>query len=218
MWAADSQDDQFKALPAQRKVEVNGFLISKYELTETQWYKTMNPSKASEHRKDLPIGNVNWYDCIEFCKLTGLNLPTEAQWEFACRAGTSTKYYSGSTESDLLDVGWFSKNSNDKFHKIGEKPPNSYGLYDMHGNAGEWCLDSFDYANFPEKNTVLKSPMNYHSNYPGGVVRGGTYTKSAMHCRSAYRFVVMKDFNLGSVGFRPVYSGSVCDIVECEDE
>jgi formylglycine-generating enzyme required for sulfatase activity len=141
-----------------------GFWMGKTEVTQAQWESVMgnNPSKNKEDT--LPVENVTWNDCQEFCKNTGLQLPTEAQWEYACRAG-STGPYAGT--GNLDDMGWYDDNSDRETHPVGTKQPNAWGLYDMHGNVWEWC----------------QGPSSGSSR----VARGGSWGNGASICTSAYR-------------------------------
>ena len=102
--------------------------------------------------------NVSWQDAIEFCKRLShhynkakYRLPSETEWEYACRAGTTTKFFFGDNELDLGKYAWFEGNSKKKLHPVGQKPPNPFGLYDIHGNVLEWCQDCWhsDYKNAP---------------------------------------------------------------------
>jgi len=143
---------------------------------------------------------VSWRDANAYAKWAGLRLPTEAEWEYACRAGTETRYCSGDAESDLDRVGWYEKNSGGKLHAVGEKEPNAFGLYDMHGNVFEWVEDDWheDYNGAPEKGEawVDESRGSYR------VSRGGGWVFSARSCRSAYRGSAPPGGGAGGLGFR----------------
>ncbi|MGQ9592836.1 MAG: formylglycine-generating enzyme family protein, partial [Planctomycetota bacterium] len=127
----------------------------------------------------------------------GLELPTEAQWEYACRAGT-TGPYAGT--SRLGDMGWYDANSGGTTHPVGKKTPNGFGLYDMHGNVWEWCADSYDeryYARSPRKDPTGPSSGDHR------VVRGGSWNNFGRYCRSAGRFRVEPELrHYGYCGFR----------------
>lgn len=139
-----------------------------------------------------PAIAMTHYNAIQFCKWlyerTGVfyRLPTEAEWEYACRAGSTGSYTFGDDASKLSEYAWFTDNSNGTTHKVGEKKPNAWGLYDMHGNVSEWTYDQYDeqfYASSPAKNPVNKPTKLYpHS------VRGGAYDDEAAALRSAARF------------------------------
>ncbi|MGC8989755.1 MAG: formylglycine-generating enzyme family protein, partial [Verrucomicrobiia bacterium] len=118
-------------------------------------------------------------------------LPTEAEWEYACRAGTTTAYYFGDDASKLAEYGWFEENSEEngdwKYHKVGKKKPNPWGLHDMHGNVWEWCLDQYEdnYEKFAD--TVHQDPWNRATKPYPHVVRGGSFDDEASRLRSAAR-------------------------------
>lgn len=138
---------------------------------------------------------------MAYCDWAGLILPTEAQWEYACRAGTTTRYYSGESEEDLARVGWYAGNSDDALHSVGQKSPNEYGLYDMHGNVWEWCMDSLGaYDGIPRPGDGLR-----HA--PRGddmrVMRGGCFNVVAGSARSAARYRLQPDLRYRFIGFRP---------------
>ncbi|HUU28762.1 MAG TPA: SUMF1/EgtB/PvdO family nonheme iron enzyme [archaeon] len=108
----------------------------------------------------------------------GFRLPTEAEWEYACRAGTTTKYYTGDSESDLSRAGWYKKNSHSRPHPVGQKEPNAFGLYDMHGNQTEWCTDYFDfyyYSRSPSQDPPGPSEPFIVNDFPLYVIRGGDW-------------------------------------------
>ena len=130
------------------------FYLGKYLVTQEQWGAVMgnNPSYFKGPKK--PVEQVSWDDCQQFLrKLNAISvagegrfqLPTEAQWEYACRAGSTTRYCFGDEESRLGEFAWYNVNSGEQTHRVGEKKPNAWGLYDMHGNVWEWCADWFDW-------------------------------------------------------------------------
>jgi formylglycine-generating enzyme required for sulfatase activity len=185
------------------------FYLGKYEVTQEQWQAVMgsNPSKFKAPKN--PVEQVNWQDCQGF--LAKLNeksrsggakfgLPTEAQWEYACRAGTTTRYALGDEAKELGDYGWWYWNSQWKTHPVGQKKPNAWGLYDMHGNVWEWCADWFDedyYANSPAEDPT--GPDSGESR----VVRGGSFfIATSDACRCAFRHHRPPDHRLDTKGFR----------------
>jgi len=129
----------------------------------------------------------------------GYRLPTEAQWEYACRAGTTTDWYFGDTESELVNYAWYDENSNDMTHQVGKKTANASGLYDMHGNVYEWCWDW--YGDYPASNQT--DPTGPASDYVR-VLRGGGWLFSAEDTRSAYRNINDPNSEVDSYGFRVV--------------
>jgi len=140
-----------------------------------------NPSRFKEVKN--PVEKVSWKDCQEFCKKTWLSLPTEAQWEYACGGGSGGKYCFGDDKSKLGEYAWYKENSGAKTHPVGEKKPNAYGLYDMHGNVYEWCEDW--HGDYPKK--TLKNPKGpLRGSYR--LLRGGSYYYNANICKSSFRF------------------------------
>jgi formylglycine-generating enzyme required for sulfatase activity len=126
--------------------EINSFAIGKYPVTQEQYQAVMgnNPSYFQGNPQN-PVESVSYDDAVVFCQklseMTGKNyrLPTESEWEYACRAGTTTDYYFGDDANQLGDYAWYEDNSGLITHPIGQKLPNAWGLYDMHGNVWEWC-------------------------------------------------------------------------------
>ncbi len=156
-----------------------GFWMGKYEVTQSQWKSVMGNNPSYHKGDDLPVESVSWNGCQEFCKKTGLQLPTEAQWEYACRAG-STGEYAGTGILD--DMGWYRDNSDVETHPVGTKRPNVWGLYDMHGNVCEWCADW--YGDYPS------GPVTDQQGPPSGsyrVLRGGSWYNYAYGCSSSFR-------------------------------
>ena len=127
----------------------NSFYLGKSSVTQKQWKKIMGKNPSHFKGEDRPVEMVSWKEVQKF--VTKLNekegtdkyrLPSEAEWEYACRAGTQTRYYFGDDESKLNEYAWYAENSGSQTHSIGQKKPNSWGLYDMHGNVWEWVQDN----------------------------------------------------------------------------
>ncbi|HOD49409.1 MAG TPA: formylglycine-generating enzyme family protein [Candidatus Hydrogenedentes bacterium] len=160
-----------------------GFWLGKTQVSQAQW-KAVTRSHPSEFQGNhLPVECVNWNDCRGFIqKLNAqsegvFRLPTEAEWEYACRAGTTTAYCFGDDASNLGDYAWYDENSERTAHPVGRKKPNGWGLHDMHGNVWEWCEDLVVYP------TDVKGA-------PSGdcrAVRGGSWSDFPRACRSANR-------------------------------
>ena len=180
----------------QHKVTLtNGLWLAKMPVTQTQWKSVMGNNPSHHKGDDLPVVKVSWDDCQEFCKNAGLSLPTEAQWEYACRAG-STAAYAGSGK--LEEMGWYTGNSDGEPHPVGQKQPNAWGLCDMLGNVWEWCADWFgDYPSGSVTDPKGASSGSYR------VKRGGSWFSDAASCRSAYRRHYNPSDRDDDLGFRP---------------
>jgi formylglycine-generating enzyme required for sulfatase activity len=130
-----------------------------------------------------------------------VDIPTEAQWEYACRAGTKTSWFFGSSVSDLDDYAWYRNNSRDSVHMVGEKKPNPWGIYDLYGNVSEWCRDSL----YRYSSTKEPDPLHVDSEAKLYVTRGGDYSSFAEECRSASRLFIHRDNEFGEeIGVRIV--------------
>jgi formylglycine-generating enzyme required for sulfatase activity len=168
------------------------FYLGKYLVTQEQWQSLMGSNPSTFKGTNNPVDAVSWNDCQDFLaklktKIPGMEfcLPTEAQWEYACRAGSAGDYCYGDGDANLGDYAWFRANSNYTTHPVGEKKPNAWGLYDMHGNVWEWCADWHD------KNYYASSPTRDPAGPATGqdrVARGGSYFFEANYLRSAFRF------------------------------
>jgi formylglycine-generating enzyme required for sulfatase activity len=177
------------------QVKVNSFAIGKYPITQAQYQAVMgnNPSHFKNNPQN-PVEKVSWNDAKAFCQklsqITGktYRLPTEAEWEYACRAGTTTRYYFGDNANQLGDYAWYAKNSNDTTHPVGQKKPNAWGLHDMSGNVWEWCEDDWhdSYKNAPEDGSAWIDNDNHSP--PLKCLRGGSWYDFPNDCRSAYRY------------------------------
>lgn len=134
-------------------VFIPSFFMLETEVTQDQYFAVTdeNPSFFADC-PSCPVENVTWQEAKDFCQAIGGDLPTEAMWEYAARAGTTTRFYCGHDSSCLDDVAWYSSNSGSMTHPVAQKFPNNYGLYDMHGNVSEWVNDFYDefyYDNCP---------------------------------------------------------------------
>ncbi len=200
----------------QHKVTISeGFWIGKYEITQMQWEKVMNtqPWEGQVFFKkegDYPAVYVSWNHTQEFvAKLNELEgreiyrLPTEAEWEYACRAGTDTAYSFDDGVGKLDEYGWYGKNTYDLgnyyAHKVGQKLPNPWGIYDMHGNIWEWVQDY--YGEYSEESQIDPKGPESGDNH---VFRGGSFYYLARFARSAYRGYNTPNHRLFNLGFRIV--------------
>jgi len=195
----------------QHRVMIEPFLICRTEVTQGVWGKIMDESPWSgelfiHEGRDYAATCISWNDCGTFCDKTGLRMPTEAEWEYACRAGTTTAYCFGGSDSDLGDYAWYRDNAlriDEKYaHKVAQKKPNAFGLYDMHGNVSELCQDwnADDYSKAPNNGSAYDSDGSYR------VIRGSCWGYPARACRSAYRDGYAPDGRTCFVGFRPAFS------------
>ncbi|REJ48426.1 MAG: serine/threonine protein kinase [Microcystis flos-aquae DF17] len=199
MGSADSDPDAWDAEKPQHQVKVNSFAIGKYPVTQAQYQAVMgtNPSHFKNNswfKNNLqnPVEQVSWNDAQAFCQklsqITGktYRLPTEAEWEYACRAGTTTRFYFGDDANQLGDYAWYDGNSQKTTHPVGQKKPNAWGLYDMSGNVWEWCEDNWhsSYIGAPTDGSAWSINDN-DNDYR--ILRGGSWYDDPYSCRSAYR-------------------------------
>lgn len=207
----NAYDDE---LPFQVTIS-KGFWLSQYLVTNAQWLKVMGslPFLLTDENSDYPVTNVSWYQALDFCnKLNQLfekempegykfSLPTEAQWEYACRAGTETVYHSGNSLSDLDRVAWHKENSSGHVHPVGQKEPNAWGLYDMHGNVAEWCFDTPN--RYPSSPAVDWVGVDYES-IKVRAVRGEAWSapSNSPGFKSSSRGDYPADKSLQYIGFR----------------
>ncbi|MFH0904892.1 MAG: SUMF1/EgtB/PvdO family nonheme iron enzyme [Methanobacteriota archaeon] len=181
--------------PIHRVKISNAFYMGKYEVIQKQWREVMGSNPSYFKGDNLPVEQVSWNDAQEFIKKLnekeGVNkyrLPSEAEWEYAARAGATTRYSFGDDESKLGGYAWYFSNSGSKTHEFGQKNPNPWGLYDMHGNVWEWVQDMYhdSYSGAPADGSAWESVWEGH----GGsrrVYRGGSWSGSVRYCRSAAR-------------------------------
>jgi formylglycine-generating enzyme required for sulfatase activity len=213
-------------------VLIDSFLMDRYEVTQALWDKIGKaealPNPSHFKGVDLPVEQVTWPQAARFCnarsrfeglkpcynedtaecdfEANGYRLPTEAEWEYACRAGTTTDYAHGNDLKRLSEFAWLADNAGKKTHPVGQKQPNPWGLFDMHGNVAEWCNDIYDkdyYKSSPAKNP--RGPVD-GKEY---VLRGGSWKSAAEALRSAYRLGETPGFSdaclaRDAIGFRCV--------------
>jgi formylglycine-generating enzyme required for sulfatase activity len=190
------------------QVTVRPFLISKYEVTQAVWEKIMGQAPSNfKGDGNLPVERVSWDMCQTFCQKAGLQLPSEAQWEYACRAGTTTKYSWGNDMDG--EYCWHDGNSGSMPHPVGIRKPNAFGLYDMSGNVGEWCQDGWhdNYQGAPSDGSVWETEASASKR----VCRGGSWRNRADYGRCANRCafrvrdaLVFWNYDLGFRLCRPV--------------
>ena len=183
----------FSEKPQHRVRITKPFYLGKYLVTHEQWEAVMGSNPSYFKGPKNPVEQVSWDDCQKFLEKLNTKtakqggkfvLPSEAQWEYACRAGSKTRFCFGDDEARLGDYAWYAANSGGKPHPVGEKKPNAWGLYDMHGNVWEWCQDWWKNGYYKE------SPVDDPTGAATGsdrVIRGGGWFFVVGGCRSAYR-------------------------------
>ena len=184
------------------KVELTqGFYLGKYPVTQAQFQAVMgsNPSKSTRE-PDCPVDNIGEDDALDFCgkfaEQAGgeVRLPTEAEWEYACRAGSNTTFFCGDDESELGNYAWTKENSNGRSHPVGQKKPNRWGLYDIHGNVVERVADKYErdyYAKSPLKDPTGPSPgTTSNVEYKIKVTAAGEYSLTALVVTNNYEQIL----------------------------
>ncbi len=195
------------------KVTVSSFYIDVHPVTQKSYQALMGTNPSRWKNPNNPVERVRWSDAVRYCNArskaeglepcydlktwkcdfsaNGYRLPTEAEWEYACRAGTRTKWFFGNSPAKLSLYAWYKKNSGNKARPVKMKKPNPWGLYDMYGNVWEWCNDWYSrtyYASSPSVNP--RGP----SSGTKKVLRGGAYDSPATQCTSSYRFAANPGF------------------------
>jgi formylglycine-generating enzyme required for sulfatase activity len=211
-----SPEDELGRYTGERLHPVNltkPFYMQTTEVTQTQWKAVMNNNPSSHKRcgDNCPVEQVSWKDVQKFIQmlnqkegLDNYRLPTEAEWEYACRAGSTTAFFNGritklqcERDENLDSIGWYCGNSNNTIQPVAKKRPNAWGLYDMSGNVQEWCQDWFGPYPYDEVTNPKGRPSGSYR-----VMRGGVWYSPARDCRSASRFGSPPHYRFRHIGFR----------------
>ena len=213
--------------PIHRVTISRPFYLGVYPVTQREYMQLIkkNPSHFSGNDR-LPVESVSWFDAVAFCNELGrkeglkpfytingqsvevpdwngpgYRLPTEAEWEYVCRAGTTTRFSFGDNEKVLGEHAWYDQNSGKQTHPVGEKKPNPFGLFDMHGNVWEWCWDWYD-ARYYSDGSLCIDPKGQQIGGGARVLRGGAWNFNAFNVRSALRYGVAPAKRYRHYGFR----------------
>jgi sulfatase modifying factor 1 len=203
MGAPEGEKENSNERPQHEVQLTKGFWLGETPVTQRQWEAVMGDNPSEFKGADRPVEEVSWEDCVAFvAELSAWGvasrLPTEAEWEYACRAGTTGPTYLGDNDEATLDrLGWYEGNSGDETHPVGQKAPNAWGLHDMLGNVSEWCADW--YADYPSGPQVDPKGPSSGSNR---VVRGGYWSLGASYLRAAGRGYVSPGARYYVIGFR----------------
>jgi len=212
-------------------VRVSAFSMDRFEVTQSDYEGLMGRNPSKFVGPDRPVERVSWLAAVKYCNMrslkeglqpcydaqtfqcdfraNGYRLPTEAEWEYACRAGTTGDYAFGNDAGRLQDNGWFKADSNEQTHPVGQKLPNPWGFRDMHGNVAEWCNDCYDAGYYAQ--SPLQDPAGPASGEER-VLRGGSWRSPPEACRSSARYSEAPGladvcFGYEAYGFRCVRRG-----------
>jgi len=216
-----SQNRNFSEAPVHNVTIAQSFQIGKFPITQRQWVAVCGTNPATfQESGDHPVENVNWVDAVRFCNLasdkTGrsVRLPSEAEWEYACRAGTPGEFFftaegpfsddtsiSGRVRKELAKFAWFDFNSREATHPVGAKSPNPWGLHDMIGNVWEWCADRW-HDSYAGASNDGRPWLDSKGSRPLRCLRGGAWDMNAFRCRSCYRSWDWESIATNRFGFR----------------
>jgi formylglycine-generating enzyme required for sulfatase activity len=207
-------------LPKHRVRITKPFYLARCEVTQAEYERVVqrNPSRF-QGDPNRPVEMVTWDEASAFCRTLGqrpeeqalqllYRLATGAEWEYACRAGTTTTWDGTDDEGPLKEQAWFVANAGDTTHPVGQKAPNAWGLYDMHGNVLEWCQDLFTGSYYSQ--SPLEDPPG-PADSPGRVLRGGSYGYWSGLCRSAFNYGIVPASRNPDLGFRVAMTIRVAD-------
>jgi formylglycine-generating enzyme required for sulfatase activity len=225
-----SSNELFYEAPVRHVSVGSDWFLGKYPVTQQQWLAVMgeNPSIFRDSL-DLPVDSVSWDRAVEFCDRLGaqcghrVRLPSEAEWEYACRAGTSGDFFFGpwgpfmddqelpwEVQLALTEYAWFELNGNERTHAVGLKNANPWGLHDMLGNVWEWCADTWHGA-YRGAPSDTRAWLDIAEQQPRRCLRGGAWDMNAFRCRSSYRSFDHRELGTHRFGFRV----AVSEFTEC---
>ena len=211
MGSPDSEPGRSSIEGPLHRVEVRDFCIGRFPVTNEAYRAFLKDCDTvgqpefweNEDFNDpkQPVVGVTFDDAMKYCEWAGLRLPSEAEWEYACRAGTTGRYCNGNRIKDLSRVAWYSRGARRRLRRVGEKAPNAFGLFDMHGNVWEWCAD--DWHGAYDGAPVDASPWKDAPEGEERVLRGGSwFGNTADYLRSATRRPGLAGFGDFDIGFR----------------
>jgi formylglycine-generating enzyme required for sulfatase activity len=221
MGSPDSESGRSSSLEDQFVVTLSsGYWLGRYPVTHAQWSAVMRDDRyRRDDGADLPVANVTWFDAVQFCAQLNdefqqsipagfeVGLPTEAQWEYACRAGSKGRHYGGDDDFDVGRIAWYARNSDGRIHPVGLKEPNAWGLHDMLGNCWEWCLDCLDvYPERPTRDWLGTGNCEFR------MLRGGSCRTSPEEgsLRSAERCYMIPSADTALAGIRVALRPVIC--------
>jgi formylglycine-generating enzyme required for sulfatase activity len=219
--------EDYSAKPIHRVTFTSGYQMlgvpvtwAMYRLFDPGHDAALDPHEGRlpiRNHDEVPVYNVSWYAAVMFAEWLGARLPLEPEWEYACRAGTKTRFWSGDTDEDLMRVGWIDRNSDGHVHPVAQKPENPWGLHDVHGNVLEWCLDGYNHNAYNARACGLTvdsrlltysmgdgSPQTAVANGPdwSRVVRGAAWCDGSDKAHSAWRTKERASYTRWRLGFR----------------
>ena len=204
------RDCDAQELPRRRVTISKPFYMATTEVTQAQWERVMGANPSTFKGKHQPVDYVSWFEAQEF--IARLNkkegrgryrLPTEAEWEYAARAGSETRFYFGNDPGQLARHAWFAGNADKQSHPVAKGAPNAWGLYDVYGNVWEWVADWFDGAYYDWGPDIDPPGPDWGE---ARVLRGGSWKSDDWLCRSSRRSLVRPDHRYSFVGFRVAFS------------
>jgi formylglycine-generating enzyme required for sulfatase activity len=212
MGSPDAEERRFATEGPLHRVDVKSFLLARTEVTQAAWLRIIGttPWRGQNYTRTgdrFPVTEIGFADVKSFCDKTGLRLPTEAEWEYACRAGARTRYHFGDDEAQLADYAWFRDNTwsvgKRCVQRVGLRKPNAWGFHDIHGNVWEWCEDHWhpSYDGAPTDGRAWSEPGSTVR-----VQRSGSYIFDPWNLRCASRIGNDESFRNDHLGFRPAFS------------